>query len=167
LESASVIEVSASPGNLEATMNFTDYTRFTLRGLTGVVVVIESIKSDAVADGLSESDLQADVEARLANSGIHVLNQDEWRETPGRPWLYVSVNTMRYLGSYFFSLDVQLKQDVKLPRAPGVLTSSATWEVGSIGFARCQDIGAKIRSSVDAYVTQFLTDWEAANNEPV
>lgn len=148
-------------------MNLTDYTRFTLRGLTGVVVVIESIKSDAVEDGLRETDLQADVEARLVDGGMQVLTPDEWRQTPGRPWLYVSVNTLRYLGSYFFSLDVQLKQDVNLPRNPSLLTSSATWEVGSIGFARCQDIGVKIRASVDAYLTQFLSDWKAANNEAV
>jgi hypothetical protein len=90
-------------------MNLTEYTRETLHGLSGVVVVVETIKPDAEADGLKVTELQTDVELRLAHGGIRVLPHGEWRQTPGRPWLYVSVNTIKYLESYFFSVDVQVK----------------------------------------------------------
>ncbi|MBI5568975.1 MAG: hypothetical protein HY914_03435 [Desulfomonile tiedjei] len=146
-------------------MDLTEYTRHTLQGLQGVVVVVESIKSDAEADGLLATDLQAETELKLSQAGIAVLAQDQWSQTPGRPWLYVSVNTMKYLASYFFSIDVQLKQEVSLPREPSLVTSSATWEVGSIGFVISPDLSQKIRDSVSGYVNHFIRDFLAANGK--
>jgi hypothetical protein len=147
-------------------MDLTEYTKDTLRGLIGVVVVIETIKPDAEADGLSISELQTDVELKLVQGGIRVLPHSEWCQTPGRPWLYVSVNTIKHLGSYFFSVDVQLKQDVNLPHQPSIVTSSATWELGSIGFAKTDLLRAKIRESVGAYVDNFINDYSAVNYRP-
>jgi len=144
-------------------MNLTDYTRETLRGLTGVIVVTENLREDAEAAGLSAAELQTDVELKLSGAGIHVLTQEEWRGTQGRPWLYVSVNTIRYLGSHFFSIDVQLKQDVALAAKPAVITSSATWEVGSIGFANSRMLSEKVRGSVSSSVDKFISDFVIAN----
>ena len=146
-------------------MDLTDYTKETLRGLVGVAVVVETLKEDAEADGLKAADLQADTEKELEQAGIEVLSHEQWRQTPGRPWLYVSVNTIKYLASYFFSVDVQLKQDVSLPREPSILTSSATWEVGSIGFVIAPDLAEKIRGSVAGYVTHFVRDYLTANGK--
>lgn len=144
-------------------MNLTEYTRETLRDLSGVVVVIETIKPDAEADGLRVTELQTDVELRLTQGGIRVLPHPEWRDTPGRPWLYVSVNTIKHSGNYFFSVDVQLKQDVSLPRQPSIVTSSATWELGSIGFVDTELLPVKIRDSVSAYVDNFISDYSTVN----
>jgi hypothetical protein len=146
-------------------MDFTDYTRETLRGLPGVLVVIENIKDDAESAGLTVPDLQADVELKLVRAGIRVLAHEEWRNTPGRPWLYVSVNTIKHLGSYFFSIDVQLKQDVSLPRQPSIVTSSATWEVGSIGYVQTENLPPKIRDSVGGYLDNFISDYQTVNRE--
>ena len=146
-------------------MDLTEYTRHTLQGLQGVAVVVESIKSDAEQDGLLATDLQADTELKLSQAGIPVLDQDEWRHTPGRPWLYVSVNTIKYLASYFFSIDVQLKQEVTLPRESSLVTSSATWEVGSIGFVISPDLPQKIRDSVSGYVNHFIQDFLSVNGK--
>jgi hypothetical protein len=145
-------------------MNLTEYTRETLLGLKGVVVVIETVKPDAEADGLNVAELQTDVELRLSQGGVRVLPHPEWRETPGRPWLYVSVNTIKHLGSYFFSVDVQLKQDVSLPRQPSIMTSSATWELGSIGFVNPELLPVKIRESVGTYIDNFISDYSEANS---
>lgn len=144
-------------------MDFTDYTRETLRGLPGVLVVIENIKDDAELAGLKVTDIQTDVELKLVRAGIRVLAHEEWRITPGRPWLYVSVNTIKHLGSYFFSIDVQLKQDVSLPRQPSIVTSSATWEVGSIGYVQTESLPPKIRDSVGGYLDSFVDDYRAVN----
>jgi hypothetical protein len=146
-------------------MDFTDYTRETLRGLPGVLVVIENIKDDAQTAGLKVTELQTDVELKLVRAGIRVLPHDEWRVTPGRPWLYVSVNTIKHLGSYFFSIDVQLKQDVTLPRQPAIVTSSATWEVGSIGYVQMEGLPPKIRESVGSYLDDFVSDYVAVNRD--
>jgi hypothetical protein len=145
-------------------MDFTDYTRETLRDLAGVLVVIENIKDDAELAGLTVTDLQTDVELKLVRAGIRVLAHEEWQVAPGRPWLYVSVNTIKHLGSYFFSIDVQLKQDVSLPRYPSIITSSATWEVGSIGYVQTESLPAKIRDSVSSYLDNFISDYRTVNH---
>jgi hypothetical protein len=146
-------------------MSITEITRETLRGLKGLLVIVETVKSDAEADGLRIDDIQAEVESRLEQAGVRVLSHDEWRSTIGRPWLYVSVNTIKYLFSYFFSIDVQLKQDVTLPRQPSISTSSATWEMGSIGFASIPEFPAKIQESVSSYVDNFINDYLAVNTD--
>lgn len=126
-------------------------------------MVVEGIREDAEADGLKTDDLQTHVELTLVKAGLRVLPHEEWRSVPGRPWLYVSVNTIRYLASYFFSVDVQLKQDISLVRSPGITSSSSTWELGSIGFVDTESLCAKIWDSVDGYLDRFITDFQAAN----
>ncbi|MBI5250858.1 MAG: hypothetical protein HY912_15330 [Desulfomonile tiedjei] len=145
-------------------MDLTEYTRETLRDLAGVFVIVETVKSDAEADGLSVTELQKDVELKLSQAGIRVLDHDEWRSTPGRPWLYVSVNTIKFLASYFFSLDVQLKQEVSLSRSGSISTSSSTWELGSLGMTVISDLPNRVRQAVDAYVQRFIDDYDTVND---
>ncbi len=145
-------------------MDLTEYTRETLRGLQGVFVIVETVKSDAEADGLSVAELQQEVESKLSHAGIKVLTHDEWRSTPGRPWLYVSVNTIKFLASYFFSLDVQLKQEVSLSRSGSISTSSATWELGSLGMTLISDLPPRIRQAVDGYIQRFIDDYATVND---
>lgn len=147
-------------------MDLTEYTLETLRDLQGVFVIVETVKSDAVADGLSVEDLQHDVESKLSQAGIRVLTHDEWRSTPGRPWLYISVNTIKFLASYFFSLDVQLKQEVTLSRIGSISTSSSTWELGSLGMTVTSDLPSRVRQAVDGYIQRFIEDCATANQPP-
>lgn len=147
-------------------MDLTEYTLETLRDLQGVFVIVETVKSDAVADGLSVEDLQHDVESKLSQAGIRVLTHDEWRSTPGRPWLYISVNTIKFLASYFFSLDVQLKQEVTLSRIGSISTSSSTWELGSLGMTVTSDLPSRVRQAVDGYIQRFIEDCATSNQPP-
>ena len=70
---------------------------------------------------------------------------------------------MHYLTSYFFSIDVQVKQDVNLARDPSKVTSSATWEMGSIGFVDPPHLSSKIRESVGNYIDDLIADYTAVN----
>jgi len=144
-------------------MNLTEFTRETLRGLPGVMVVIEDVKEDAQSSGLDATDLQTDAERGLSSAGIRVLEVEEWRETPGRPWLYVSVNTLRHLGGYFFAIDVQLRQEVTLPGRPALITSAPTWELGSIGFVMADNLASQMRQSVQTHLQNFIEDCRAVN----
>ena len=59
----------------------------TLRGLPGVAVVIEPLHPTTERDGLTQHQLQTEVEQQLKNAGIRVLTQEEWKKTPGAPYL--------------------------------------------------------------------------------
>ncbi len=141
----------------------THYTKDTLSGLPGMIVIIEDVKADALAAGLNVHEIRDECERKLTAAGIPVLEEAQWRLAEGRPWLYVSINTMHYLTSYFFSIDVQLKQDVTLKREPSSGTSAATWEMGSIGFVDTPHLASKIRESVGNYLDNFIADYAAVN----
>ncbi len=145
-------------------MDLTEYTKETLQDLQGVFVIVETLKSDAEEDGLNVAELQREVESKLSRAGIKVLTHDEWRSTPGRPWLYVSVNTIKFLASYFFSLDVQLKQEVNLSRSGSISTSASTWELGSLGMTLISDLRTRVHHAVNGYVQRFIDDCAEAND---
>jgi hypothetical protein len=146
-------------------MDLRDYTRITLRGLSGVMVIVENVRDDAEEAGLNTLDLQKEIELQLGKADISVIPHEEWRETGGRPWLYVSINTIKYPTGYFFSLDLQLKQEVSLRRQPSIVTSSATWEIGSVGFVGTENLHAKVSESVSKFLEEFITDYAIANSD--
>ena len=69
--------------------------RETLRGLTGVAVVVEPLNAEAEQDGLQQGRLQATVEKQLRAAGIPVLSKETWSLTPGGPYLYVNVAALK------------------------------------------------------------------------
>lgn len=92
-----------------------EQTRETLRGLSGVAVLIEELTREAEQAGLTRTQLQTGVELRLRQAGIPVLTEQEWLRTPGRPFLYIRVGTFmsREMGGVFaFHIAVELHQRV-------------------------------------------------------
>lgn len=67
--------------------------RESLRELQGVEVLIEDIKSDAQADGLSQEAPRAAFELIIRSRGIRVLTPSEGSEMLSKPFLYVYVGT--------------------------------------------------------------------------
>jgi hypothetical protein len=70
-------------------------SRKTLAGLNGVFVAVTQVSEDARRSGLSETQLQTDVELKLRQAGIPVLTEGDASRTPGVPYLYVTVNTLQ------------------------------------------------------------------------
>jgi hypothetical protein len=90
----------------------TDTSRRTLSGVKGVSVVVEDLQPDlqkrARRQALSKDQLRKNVEAQSKETGIRVFDRDEGLRTPGRPVLYVNVNTHQYQ-KYRFAYDVRTK----------------------------------------------------------
>ena len=135
-----------------------------LKGIEGLQVVIGDINPAAVQDGLNEDILREDVMRTLLRAGINVLTREDRLRTPGAPWLYVSVATVRTkLGSHVYSVSVALFQEALL-ESNGVRTSVQTWERGSFGMTRSQDL-RRIRQAVGDMVGMFTKDYLAMNRE--
>jgi hypothetical protein len=77
-----------------------ELTRQTLIGLKGVSVAVENPQSNiekyAQRYGLTREQIQKDVERRLVKAGVTVLDQEQWKKTPGRPVVYININTHLY-----------------------------------------------------------------------
>ncbi|MBI3330423.1 MAG: hypothetical protein HYZ81_27400 [Nitrospinae bacterium] len=141
----------------------TNQTRATLRGLTGVHVMVEEISPEIKRAGLTTTQLQTDAELRLRKAGIRVLTQEESLATPGGPYLYIRVTglkdetvTGRPLGYAAFT-EVSLHQNVRLARDPAITAVGAqTWNSASriwlVDSAKVRLIRESVADQVDEFI---------------
>jgi len=135
-----------------------EITRLTLRGIKEVNLVIESIEPEIQNLGLTQAQVQADVEAKLREANIAVAPDIE----RGRPavYLYVQVIRPERINRLFYSISLSVLQNVILERDPNVKTNTDTWVARILGMSSgTQAIRADIRSLLD----QFIEDFGKAN----
>ncbi len=142
-----------------------EYKRDALKGLEGVYVLIEPIRSEAQEDGLTDDLLQTDVELQLRKAGIRVLTKEECFETPGAPYLYINVNTVKFknLELYSFNIKIELTQYIHLERDPTITIPADTWSVGMVGSVVASQIKSFVRENLSNLVDKFLNDYLAVN----
>lgn len=140
-----------------------DVTRQTLRGLSGVYVNVEEVQPNigmhAKRFGLAQDQLRADVERRLRERGIRVLSKDEWLVAPGRPVLYVCVNTHETERFWYaYDIKIELQQMVRMEANPDVRTLATTWSVSMTGMTNVgklqvirDDVGVLVGKFIDAF----------------
>ncbi|HXW62876.1 MAG TPA: hypothetical protein VEJ45_09765 [Candidatus Acidoferrales bacterium] len=127
----------------------------TLKGISGVQVLIEDLSDSAKALGLEKETIQTDVELKLRLAGIHILSEEEDNNTPGAPSLYVNVRVVRSAAA----VAVELKQGVRLVRN-GELSQGTTWSVGGVGANLTAE---SIRNHIKDYLDEFLNAWLSVN----
>jgi hypothetical protein len=139
--------------------------RESLRGLQGVEVVIEDIKSDAQADGLSQEALRTAVELILRSRGIRVLTPSERSAMPSKPYLYVHVGTDKNsLGQYAFNARVELHQAVSLVHRSQHIVLAPTWSTpDKFRTVGQQTMRMWIINSIEPLVREFVDDFRAVN----
>ena len=137
--------------------------RATLKGLTGVFVLVEDLKPPEEAAGLKADDIKSDVEQKLRLAGIPLLDRTQVALAPGMPTLYVSVvvasnNTAGDL--WPFNIDVDMEQRVTLERNSEIYVPTAvTWHVGGIGGVAKRDVPTireRVKESIDRFVAAYL-----------
>jgi hypothetical protein len=138
-----------------------------LVGLKGVYILIVGLGPENEYFGLTEQQLQTDVELQLRRNGIKVLSRHEWTETPGLPYLYVNLNAVRHPATerwVSYNISVELQQAVSLVRDPSIkIFAAPTWSKGSIGIAYFDIFIETIRDYVRDYVNEFCNDYLVAN----
>jgi hypothetical protein len=159
-----LIVVALVLGNMEVVQALDAGSRESLRGISGVAVVVEDIGSDASADGLSQDAIRAAAELILRSKGIRVFTNVERTRLGSAPYLYINVNTLKEeLGLYAYAVNVDLKQVVGLLSKKGAQAWGATWSasvVGAVGGANLQKI---IADGVEPLVKDFSNDFLLAN----
>ncbi len=137
-------------------------TRASMRGLKGVKVVVESIHEDAKAL-LTERQLQDSIETQLKEKSIALLNEADWKNSPGAPTLYLNLSILKSSnGQYAYTITLQLIQNVLLDRDRSFSTRAATWDTSADGLAERDAIVSTINKSVDEAVKEFVNEFLAA-----
>jgi hypothetical protein len=138
----------------------------TLRGLKAVAVVVTGISPDAEKDGLHRNHLQQDVETRLTQAGIKVINKGDGQRSPGQPHLFVRFIDQKRsdMELYAISIAVHLVQMVRLSRDGKVVTPAETWGMTGVVSVGAREL-TSVRKLVGDYVDTFVAAMRAANPE--
>lgn len=130
-------------------------TRASLKGLKAIHVTVENLSADAERDGLTQSQLQTDVELRLRQSGILVNND-------ASGYLYVNVNALKMTTTrgYAYSISVDMQQPVTILRTnvPMVASTWSTGSIGTVGLTRFSEVvRGDVRDAIDSFINAFLS----------
>jgi hypothetical protein len=135
-------------------------TRLTLRGFSGVYVVVEPLSPQIENEGLTTDQLQKDTEAKLRTAGVKILSKEEFVRTPGKPYLYVSVNISilkTQITRYIFYVRLEFNQEVSLMKAPETVVPAATWSTGGWGIDfSLENIRDTMKNQVEKFVNAYL-----------
>jgi hypothetical protein len=137
---------------------FGEGKRDTLRDLTGVEVVVESLD----VEGLSSARLKAEIESQLDHAGIRVLRDKERLNQPGYPYLYVRLSLLHADPVHTYSLEISLNQTVTLSRYPSISTFAPTWWVHAVGVMSPLDVSL-LKTTVQDYLGKFIQAYQAVN----
>ena len=133
-----------------------------LRGLSGVLIKVD-LAEEVKKDGLTQSQVSADVELALQQARIKILSQDKWQNTLGRPYLYVRIESAKVQDNwkfYTYAIQLHLIQDVSLFRAnQSERLSASTWNSSIIGHGYLGDIRVHLKEVIN----RFASDYSTAN----
>ncbi len=136
-----------------------------LAGLNGVYVSAETCP-EAEKHGIHKRKLKTDVTRQLTKSGIEVLSESGWKQTPGLPMLSIDVTMTAKAdlkGAVAVDVHVRFTQNVLLERDPARRCNGAvTWEMGEIQLTSSDHIKDSVKTLED-YLTRFIADYLAAN----
>ena len=134
-----------------------------LKGLSGVYLLVEPLSPDVERAGLTSAQLRADVELRLRSSSIRVMSRKDVLKQPGTPHLYLNANLMKSDSEFWvFDISLEFIQETFLKRNRDGLFRAKTWGISATGYAtggRLVRIREKLRDLTD----RFCNDYLAAN----
>ncbi len=137
-----------------------------LKGIAGIMVIVERLHADAATIGLERETLDAVVRGGLQKAGIKILSADERMADERRPYLYVNCNVMdvKNLALVTFSIDIEVHQRVTL--VGGEKAQGLTWAKSYLGIQSADRAPEQIRHVLAGYVEQFVAAYKKANAAP-
>ena len=137
----------------------------TLRGLSGVTLVVEPLNPEVEQDGLTGAQLYDAVEEQLLEADINVLSQDDVAGTFRQAYLYINVAALKkHYGLYAYAIEVSVNQRVSLMRDNAIQQFAETWESREVGTVGTEKLST-IQESVAMHVGAFVDAYRAANPE--
>jgi len=138
--------------------------RESLKGLTGIEVMVEPLNIEVERLGLETLKLQHDIRHRLQQAGVHVLTEHERLATTTAAMLVVRVDALHdRIGRYFYCVDLLLTQRVRLRGQASPDVSAVTWmRPGGIALVADDNV-RHIQNQVFRRVDEFVKDYLAEN----
>jgi len=144
---------------------FVSTGRGTLRGLTGVEVVIEPLPVEVTHAGLSAEALRSSLERQLNAAHVTVYASQKANPSPAQAYLYVHVNAVPVDGGarHAIAVQLQLRQTLQSLVTGSRIVDAMTWDAHNVlvtEAATVSDLTAELRG----YVDLFIDDWAAVHS---
>jgi len=155
--------ILVAPELLAQSISVEQITREPLEGLGSIGVLVEGLDSEGKVIGLSEEEIKAMVELRLRQNRIPIRDITDF--TLESPYIYIQI-TVIYLEKiehFMFSINVSIKQTVRLLRNNNTVVGATTWAKNMLQISHKDDARADIKSSIDTMLTFFINDYLAVN----
>jgi hypothetical protein len=136
-----------------------------LADIPGVAIFVEPVAKDLEDKGMTAFVFSVEIERRLKEAGVRVLNPEYDDPVDGNPTLYLVVTAVvdEYVEHCAYSIRLELTQSVRLERNPDVtVVGVPTWSTGGVGV---QGKGWRqvLLDDVGAYTDRFIHAYAAAN----
>jgi hypothetical protein len=133
-----------------------------LSGLEAVGIKVERLKAEMEQDGLFTGTLLSDIELKLRLAGIKVLSEEQWRENPNTPFLYLFVDAFKHSEGYIYRVQLSLREPVTVLRK-GTKTTATTLRIrDELGIAAHL---SEIRDEAQDLVDEFIKAWQNVNRK--
>ena len=158
--------------------------RKTLQGIQSLIVIVPPVEAEWQTElekvGLSESRLQADIEAQLENAGIRVVAEEASKRSEFEGILYVrlrfndpepakktfksidgkeeKIEVVDVKKKYIYAIRLNLRQLISLKRDPSTDAFSITWQAESVGMRRLPMIKDDIKRLVDVFIEAYSSE---------
>lgn len=158
---ASILTLTLSIGIMAARVSMEVKS---LKGLSGVCVVVETLAPDIARDGLSVDSLRKIVSSRLSSGGIRLLSEEELSQ-PGAAIFYVSITSVKSdTGLYACNVHAEVIQAAALSRDPSILTPATTWTSGTVGIVGASNV-KQLNETVAGLADEFVRDFLSVNSK--
>jgi hypothetical protein len=132
----------------------------TLAGFDTLKVLVEGFDPDLVQAGVTETQIQTDVEIKLRQAGFKVKDKEEMFSP--YIYLYINVSSNNKNGIFAVSVHTSLTQEVYLDRDKSIDTLASTWDTGDIGLISRGNVRS-LRDTISDQVDRFINDYLKAN----
>ena|ERR1051325_7043485 len=133
--------------------------RATLRGLTGVNVVVDKIDPQIEAAGVTSEAVRARIEDRLRTAMVPI-------DASKPDFVAVRLTGVRAnRGPFAVVVTLGVYQPVVLVRDPKVRTATQTWEVETVLLADTKQLYRGVMDSIDELSVSFIAAFRSANAE--
>lgn len=133
-----------------------------LQNLPAVGVAVRGLSSDGAKLGLTETALIATVREAIEPVGVKVIPPPMLERTPSAPVLEITANvSLAGKTSYFFIVDLQLREPVKPMRSHRTLVTvpAVTWAEQTGGVTAKAE---SVKAALARLAQRFAEEWEQA-----
>ena len=157
--SVGMLLIGVSAGRVSAD----DHAEKTLKGLTGVNLVVADIGPISASHGLSCPIIERDVLAVFRVNRIKVLPRPATNEPRqnGNACLSVNLKAREAGEQLIFALEVSLSQTVTLERDPAISAVAKTWSMSCVDSGD----GHKCRNAIKQFIRQFAQAFHQVNGD--